>query len=270
MKHKTLLFYNPSFEKGGVEKNIINLLENKGFTKDYNIKIISIDQFKFKKSSNVKFIIPKFYSYFVKNRLIKYLIAVIYLFIHSLKSENVILSFQNNIFAILVTFFTKNKIIIRLNTAPKKYIMNNCSKKFFSFFYKKSDLVLCNSIYFKKDIKNYFGINAIFFKNFLNVKVIEKLKKIKCNEPFLKAKNSLKLISIGRLVDQKNHIILIKAAKLFKFKFKILIIGDGNQKESLLSLIKKNNLEKRIKIISYTKNPYPYICLLYTSPSPRD
>ena len=49
MKFETLIIYNPSFEKGGVERNIINILENHQFTKNFKIKIISVDRFKINK-----------------------------------------------------------------------------------------------------------------------------------------------------------------------------------------------------------------------------
>ena len=42
-------------------------------------------------------------------------------------------------------------------------------------------------------------------------------------------------------------------------KLKLLIIGEGDQKENLLSYIKENNLEKIVKIKDRTENPFPYI-----------
>ena len=54
---------------------------------------------------------------------------------------------------------------------------------------------------------------------------------------------------------------LIKAINLVKEKIKInaLIVGNGKEKNNLLSFIKKKKLNKIIKIISFKKNPYPLI-----------
>lgn len=258
MKFETLIIYNPSFEKGGVERNIINILENHQFTKNFKIKIISVDRFKINKKK-FDFLIPKLFSKFLKKRIFKYLISAIYLFIHSFDKKTLVFSFQNNSFAILISMISKCKIIIRLNTAPEKYVKNFYKKKVFSFLYSKASLVLCNSIEFKKSIKKYLNIDAYILKNFINIRKINFLKNKKYNNFFHKQNNYIKLINVGRLVDQKNQLILLKTAKLLKFNFKILIIGDGEERKKLIKYIENNNLKNNIKIIPYLKNPYPYI-----------
>ena len=86
------------------------------------------------------------------------------------------------------------------------------------------------------------------------------MSKSKINFKFFK-NNHINLISIGRLVSQKDHITLLKAINYIKnkLKLKLLIIGEGDQKENLLSYIKENNLEKIVKIKDRTENPFPYI-----------
>ena len=41
--------------------------------------------------------------------------------------------------------------------------------------------------------------------------------------------------------------------------FKLAIIGDGEEKEYLLKLIKRNNLDSVVKIIGYKENIYNYL-----------
>lgn len=258
MKFETLIIYNPSFEKGGVERNIVNILKNHQFTKNFKIKIISVDRFKINKK-NFDFLIPKIFSKFLKKRIFKYFISAFYLLFYSFGKKTLIFSFQNNSFAILISMIAGCKIVIRLNTAPEKYIKNFYKKKFFTYIYGKANLVLCNSVEFKKHIKKFFNINSHILKNFINIKEINLLKNKKYNNFFLKENNSIKLINVGRLVDQKNQLILLKAAKLLRFNFKILIIGNGIAKNKLINYIENNNLKNNIKIIPHLKNPYPYI-----------
>lgn len=71
----------------------------------------------------------------------------------------------------------------------------------------------------------------------------------------------MKIISIGRLVFQKDHLTLLKALNKIKDKinFKLVIIGEGSEKKNLLNFINENNLSKKIKIIKFQKNPYNLI-----------
>ena len=68
---------------------------------------------------------------------------------------------------------------------------------------------------------------------------------------------------MGRLVDQKDHLTLLKALNFLKdkLKFKALIIGKGVNREKIILYIKKNKLTKIIKLIKFQKNPFKYIKL---------
>ncbi|ADO77238.1 glycosyltransferase [Halanaerobium praevalens] len=61
------------------------------------------------------------------------------------------------------------------------------------------------------------------------------------------------LISVSRLSKEKNLYFLVNGIKKLKekteFKFKLIIIGTGSEKDNLEKMIKKNNLEKQIELI---------------------
>ena len=116
---------------------------------------------------------------------------------------------------------------------------------------------MVNSIQFKKDFKNIFNIKTKYIYNPFDKSLIKK-KNIKKN--FFK-KKSLKILSIGRLTKQKDHITLLKAAGHINPNLnpEILIIGKGNEYYNLKNYIKKNNLKNIIKLLGYKKQPYPYI-----------
>ena len=60
---------------------------------------------------------------------------------------------------------------------------------------------------------------------------------------------------MGRLVDQKDQITLLKAINLIKnkIKFKLIIVGKGEEKNKLLNYIHNNDLSKCVKLIGYKK-----------------
>ncbi len=256
---KKLLIYFPSIERGGVEKNFFNLINDTNFKNQFDFKIITFnnDDNRLKKYRNSIIAACKFKT---KLRLIKYIYCFLLLLKIS-KKNDLILSFQNSVFSIIASKLKKSNIIIRLNTAPQKYVKNILYKIFFKFFYKYSTYIICNSIEFKKQIKKYFSLDAIYINNFCNIKKIKKLSKIKIKFNFFKKFNGIKIISIGRLVDQKNHMLSLIALNKIrnKLNFRYLIIGSGKKHKELNDFINKKKLNDKIKIINYKNNPYNFL-----------
>lgn len=73
---------------------------------------------------------------------------------------------------------------------------------------------------------------------------------------------SVKLLSIGRLHEQKGFDLAIDAAKILKEKgisFSWFIIGGGVLKEQLVEQINRNNVCDNVQLLGLRVNPYPYI-----------
>ncbi|MBQ7976535.1 MAG: glycosyltransferase [Clostridia bacterium] len=73
---------------------------------------------------------------------------------------------------------------------------------------------------------------------------------------------ALKILSVGRLNNQKGFDIAIKAAKILKEKgldFLWYILGEGELRADLTNLIDENNLNDNVKLVGIKPNPYPYI-----------
>ena len=162
---------------------------------------------------------------------------------------------------IIAAKITGKKVIIRCNTAPSKYVNNYIKKLFFKFFYSLSDLILVTSNDFKKEINNYFQLKSYVHRQSLDIVQIKRDSKANIKFDFFKKFNGLKIINIGRLTYQKDQMTLLKAfEKLIKYrKARLLLIGNGNDKNNLLKFIKKKRMNKFIKLIPYTKNPFKYV-----------
>ena len=88
---------------------------------------------------------------------------------------------------------------------------------------------------------------------------IEKKSKEKMNEEY---QAKIKLISIGRLVNQKGYDRLISVVKELKNKFdnfEIWVLGDGEKRKELEKYIEKYELEDYFKLKGFKNNPYTYI-----------
>ena len=263
------IFYYPSIESGGLEKNLFFLI-NSLSEKKYQVKLITyennINLGKFKKKfyfhKNISLITSNVIEG-INNRYLKYIICSFRLFFFMLSEKGTIVSFQGNILPIVVAKITGNKIIIRCNTAPSKYINNLFKKYFFKLFYSLSDMILVTSEDFKKEIKRYFNLPSKVHKQSLDLEDIKKKSKINLNFSFFKNFKGLKIINVGRLTHQKNQIMLLKAfLKLIKYrKAKLLLIGSGGDEKSLKNFIKQNKIQDLVKIIQFTVNPFKYISL---------
>jgi len=259
---KKLIIFMPSIEGGGVEKNLFLICNY--LTKKYDkLSIITVsNRYKPFFSKKIKFIGPKNKLWHNTNRLIKYLICSFYLIfeIFEKNNEKLIVSFQGNLFSILIGKILKVKILARANAAPSGWIFNSIKKKIFGVVYSYADIIVVNSLEFKKEFKKFFNLNSACIYNPLDKKKIYRLSK-QNNNYFKSDKNVLKIINIGRIVEQKNQILLLKALNVIKEKinFRVLIIGNGILKKNLVKFAKENNLNSKVKIINFQKNPYKYL-----------
>lgn len=254
---RDLVIFIPSIEGGGVEKNLF-YLTNHIQSQFKDIYLITADKInKNLVSKNIKLIMPNSSFFNNKNRLIKSIICSYFLVKYFKKKKILIFSFQSNFFTIFFSKVINAKVILRLNTSPEKYISNFYKKILFKFLYSLADEIIVNSNEFKQNLFKKLNLRS---KVILNpIKITKEKKQIS----FFKNFTGLKIISIGRLTDQKNHLILFKALNLlknkFNIRFKLYLIGRGYNYGLLLNYILQNGLQKNIKLAGFKKNASNYI-----------
>ena len=176
-----------------------------------------------------------------------------------LKNKDVLVfSFQANLYAILICKFFGVKIISRSNSSPSGWSKNFVKRFIYKVGLNLADRLIVNSFDFQREMKKQFSIKTVHIYNPLNKKEIIKLSQKKIKNPF--PKKVLKIINVGRLVDQKNQITLLKAINKLKefYKVKLILIGRGEKYSEIIDYIKTNNLSNYVKVF-YTSNPFPYI-----------
>jgi glycosyltransferase involved in cell wall biosynthesis len=144
---------------------------------------------------------------------------------------------------------------VRSNTSPSGWSKNFIKKILYKKILGFADIVIVNSLEFKKEFKTRFNIKALCIYNPLNCKEIQKLAKIKIKNNFFNA-HSLNIINVARLADEKDHLTLLKAINLLKntIKIKLLIIGDGANKANLLKRAESEGLNNIIFLDSVSKD----------------
>jgi len=177
---------------------------------------------------------------------------------------------QRNIDVVLSIMPSMN--IISLFSGHKNIIISehNILRKDIPFFEKKISFILKKKLYIKANriiavsngVKN--NLNAVYPN--LVVDVI--YNPIDIEEISLRAHENIEeelnnyIVAVGRLHKQKGFDLLIKAfAKLNLNNLNLVIIGEGKEKDTLVSLISTLKIEHKVKLLGFKSNPYKYMKL---------
>ena len=229
-----------------------NVLKNKNIKliNCFNKRLLNVLPKYGKLKSRFSFIIVFILSFFPLKRLIS-----------KQKPDFLIIHLITSLPLILLIFFKfETKFILRISGMPKLGILRK-------FLWKKAlpkvYMITCPT----KSTANYIESLGIIDKEkiktlydpIIEINKINLQKKQNINLPF---KGEKYFFTAGRLTKQKNFLMLCKAVKkvVLNFpSFKLVIAGDGEDKNKILSYIEKNNLEKNIFLIGYVRNIFPYI-----------
>ena len=120
------------------------------------------------------------------------------------------------------------------------FVSNEGAEDFINLFpEKKENIIVCNNLINSKKILDLANEKIEFenvnFKTFLNVgRQEEKQKKLS------------KLIEACKILAEE------------KYKFRVLMVGDGPDSNKYKEMVKENGLEEYILFLGKKKNPYPY------------
>ena len=135
--------------------------------------------------------------------------------------------------------------------------------------FSKADAIVSLSQMVKKDLVEFFDISEDIITPIYNPCYTEIIQK-KCREDVFSIeeknffeKNKEKIvITAGRLNIQKGQWHLIRAFKKVVDEIsdaKLVILGQGEEKDYLKNLIRDLNLENNVFIYGFKANPYPYL-----------
>ncbi|MDC0396073.1 glycosyltransferase [Candidatus Pelagibacter sp.] len=250
------------YKKEKIDVSLINSIgEWDNFEKqiDKNINIINLNKI-------------KLLDYLPKNGFIKSRISYIIIFFWNIiKLKNLVNKEEPNFLIIhlmtslpifLTLFFNKNtKIILRISGLPK---INLLRFLFWKLFSNRIDRVTCPT----KATYDFIIKKKIFKKEkvlvlsdpIINMK--EFLVKKKNNLLPVELANVNYILGIGRLTKQKNFALLINFFINISNKHKnihLVIIGDGEEKESLKKISARANIESRVHLLGYQENVFKFL-----------
>lgn len=140
--------------------------------------------------------------------------------------------------------------------------LSYASKQWEKFSLQNADAIICVYEFIVPYAKKMGGKNIRVVYNRVD------LSKFSPNSERIIHSDKPIILSVGRLIDQKNHSYLIEAMK--DLDANLLIIGDGPNFSSLYKLIQIHNLENKVKIIKKIPNEiinqYYVSCDIYAQP----
>ncbi len=196
-------------------------------------------------NSRFSFIVMFFLGFFPLKKVLKF-DRPDYIIIHLITSLPLVL---------LIFFNFKTKFILRISGYPR---MNFFRKLLWKIAFKKIYLITCPTNNTLNYIKQLNLVDESKLK-LLYDPIIEISKINKKKNKVIGYKNYF--LSVGRLTKQNNFTFLCQAFKnLIKIdkNIKLLIAGNGEEKNKLKDFINKNNLSQNIILLGYIENIYPY------------
>ena len=204
---------------------------------------------------------------FLKSRIFYTFLSLViliplYKFLRKEKPDYLIIHLITVPVLILCFFFNfKTKFILRISGYPK---LNFLRKIFWKLVSKKIYKIFTPTQITKKMLidNGIFNENKIFLLRdpIISIRNLNTLKRQKISNDF---NHNNYILSIGRLTKQKNFQFLIKAYTLLKKEVmhlpKLIIIGEGEEKNNLNDKIRENNMEKDIFILGYKSNVFQYL-----------
>lgn len=251
-----ILFTTGCMNEGGAERVVANLAN--AFAKDNEVSIVITinDTSKYELNSDILFYsldedkVPK--NIVLKNvKRMKNFKKIIKCF-----KPDIIVSFlpEPSYRALLLSFFNKIPVIVSVRNDPKVE-------------YKSlKDKILMRLLY---PLASGFVFQTKEAQEFFNKKIQDKSIIIPnpVDKQFIERKyegdNSNKIVSVGRLEEQKNHEMLIKAyARVEKElpEYKLIIYGEGKLREKLEEVIKTYNLQEKVFLPGVEREIVGKIC----------
>lgn len=158
------------------------------------------------------------------------------------------------------------KVIVSERTSTFIYSsrLENFLRNFIvKFLYPRANLIVSPSRKIAQDIISQAvpGSKVLVINNPVDIFEISRHAKEKIDHKWYRKKESI-VIAVGRLGNEKGFDYLIKAIALLAgegIQCKLIILGEGKEKENLLRLVVKLGLNDSVNFEGFQENPYKYL-----------
>ena len=254
-----MLIAVPSLECGGLERNVSIICNNIDSSRfDVTLTVLNnANQFFPISNPAIKIIDLKI------NNVRKSLFAIAKLS-RQIKPD-IILTTANHLnlfFGIFKWLFPKRiRIIARESSIVSINVPKTWNARFYKWllrtFYKKLDLVICQSVYMRDDLVKNCRVPVA--KTFIINNAVQTPVTLFSSVDTTEENSVPQLITVARLSEEKGVARIIRALSQLSVPFKYTIIGEGPLRPQLEKLIKELSLETRISMPGRSDKPFAQV-----------
>ena len=274
---KIISIISPQWGTAGTDINLLKIAEGL-ITEGFDVRLLIVgDEWagsKIKSEIKIVYLIPRYVFRFIKSKYIPWKITMTLSVIFSIfplifymkKNKSKYILGLVPILAIIGSLIAnmKSKIIFSIQGLPRSKIIFNLNLFFLKFLYDVTYVIPTQSMkeYLDAKYKRSENIqyqivpNAVLDKN-----LISKSKEL-VKHKWYNNERIFVITAVGRLTNQKDFTNLINAFALAAGSLdfiRLVIIGSGEQKELLQSLVGDFNLESKVEFLGFQSNPYKFM-----------
>ena len=274
--NKKVIFFHPYFSDGGVERTNLGLarglIENgysviflttsytNHFMNEINELGIELKSLGDIPVSKTIFQVVKYLNLISKNESVIFISCQYYVNVISMLISKLVRYRKNVIF---INSERNHLNEFKINGGFKNFIVPFLVK----LTYKYADKIIANAQETADDLSTFLGLPVeCVYNPTINERLLNLQNESILEEWYLQD-NRKTILGIGRLSKQKDFETLIKA--FYEFgdfeNYKLVILGDGKEKENLEELIRKLKIENHVYLQGFVSNPYKFlkVCELF-------
>lgn len=254
MKKCKIALVNFTLRPGGTERyfsELANYLEINGY--EVTIILLKKDEIFFRINNGIQILEPEIkYGSSIYLKFL-YFIRIVFFLRKSIANQrpSIIINAAFPSFFLLSTFGLKVPVVTAIRCDPRKVKLIEGIKipdKLRQFLYKRNSAIIAQTTFAAKTLENQFhNIRVVIIPNILNTGLLT--EQIRENN----------IVSAGRLNKNKGFDYLIKSFhKVNPENWKLIILGEGPEKQNLIDLIEFFHMEDKIFLTGYKDNILEY------------
>ena len=271
---KKVLFFIPSLEGGGAEKVMVNILRQADKS---NIEPVLLLLYPFEHSP-YRALLPEYVRVIVAGRNSDSIVEKIKQGMHFFKTVyrvkpkaivsmlthcNIMAVLAGMVFGIRVVACEQNTLGEVIKAKEGRNILWIPVAPLVKIVYRFADKIIAVSEGVKINLTDEFRIPAHMIEviyNPIDIDRISELSRMPLEHPFFQGSAPV-ILAIGRLVRQKRFDLLIRAFRevLSELDARLIIAGEGPERESLQRLAKDLGIGEKISLVGFQANPYAFL-----------
>ena len=268
---------SPQWGTAGTDINLLKVAEKlvkDGF--DVRLLIVGDEWQGSKLPSEIKtiYLIPRFIFKLIKNKYIYWKItmtlsvifSIVPLMLYLIRNQSNYILGLVPILSILGLLLcnVQSKVIFSVQGLPRSKIIFNLNLYFVKFLNDVTYVIPTKSMkeYLSSIYKQSRSIKFQVIPNAVLDNVLITKSKESVNHKWYNNNKVFVITAVGRLTNQKDFINLINAFELIAHSLnsvRLVIIGDGEQKKILKSLVENLNLDSKVEFLGFQSNPYKFM-----------